>query len=73
MKLGSALKADTELFSYAGKSLKLIHKHLSFSDLFLALNIVLEKAFKYPKIEARNREVPKSGIQNKNMLSGLCV
>lgn len=61
------------LFSYAGKSLKLIHKHLLFSDLFLPLNIVLETAFKYHKIKVRNREVPKSRIQNKNMLSGLCV
>lgn len=53
------------LFPYTGKSLNLMHKHLSaFSDLFLALSIVLRKAFKYPKIKGSNK-VPKSGICNK--------
>lgn len=53
------------LFPYTAKSLNWMHKHLSsFSDLFLALSIVLRKAFKYPKIKGSNK-VPKSGICNK--------
>jgi len=46
------------LFPYTGKSLNLMHKHSSFNELFLALNIMLRKAFKYPKIKDSNREVP---------------
>lgn len=54
------------LFSHTGKSLKLIHKHSSFSDLFLALNrIVLEKAFKYQKLRLETEKSLKAGFKTK--------